>query len=245
MPNDNFNISITGETCLNSNNGKITITAQENYSYTVTLFSEDIIETTGEDFYQEYNFTNDVDIFNLLAATYDMCITIEEWPDYESCYTIVITEPNPLEVFASRMAASSNKISVNMAGSSSFNIEFNGEMFTTHNSNIELQLQQGENILKVTTDLDCQGSYEKRMFFGNHYLVYPNPFENQFFVYDGMEGEDVTVKVYSAFGQLVLSKKIKNKGAEMPIDTSSLSAGMYLLKIESQTNTSSYKIIKK
>ena len=83
------------------------------------------------------------------------------------------------------------------------------------------------------------------MFFGNHYLVYPNPFENQFFVYDGMEGEDVTVKVYSAFGQLVLSKKIKNKGAEMPIDTSSLSAGMYLLKIESQTNTSSYKIIKK
>ncbi len=237
LPIDNFTISITGETCLNSNNGKIRIVAQELYSYTATL--------VGDNFSEIYNFTNDVDILNLLAGTYEMCITIEEWPDYESCYTVVITQPNPLEVFASRIAASYDRISVDMSGSSSFNVEFNGEMFTTHNSNIELQLQSGENNLKITTDLECQGSFEKRFFFGNQYLVYPNPFENRIYVYDGMEGEDITIKVYSSFGKLILSKKIKNNGVEIPIDMGDIPTGMYLLKIESKTKTSSYKIIKK
>lgn len=236
LPIDNFTISITGETCLNSNNGKISIEALEVYTYTATL--------VGEDFNESYNFFDDVDIFNLLAGTYEMCITIAEWPDYESCYTIVITEPNPLEVFASRMA-SGDKISVEMYGSTSFNIEFNDETFTTHNANLELQLQQGENILKVTTDLECQGSFEKRIFFGNHFLVYPNPFENQFYVFNGLENDDISVEVYSILGQLVLSKILKNNGTEMKVDTNQLTAGIYVVKVKSKSNTSSYKIIKK
>ncbi|WP_430466518.1 T9SS type A sorting domain-containing protein [Winogradskyella ouciana] len=237
LPIDNFTISITGETCLNSNNGKISIEAQEVYTYTATLIAED--------FNESYNFFDDVDIFNLLAGTYEMCITIQEYPDYESCYAIVITQPNPLEVFASRMAASDNKISVEMYGSTSFNIEFNDETFTTHNSNLELQLQQGENILKVTTDLECQGSFEKRIFFGNHFLVYPNPFENQFYVFNGLENDDISVEIYSTFGQLVLSKILKNNGTEMKVDTNQLTAGIYVVKVKSKSNTSSYKIIKK
>ncbi|MTE27331.1 T9SS type A sorting domain-containing protein [Winogradskyella ouciana] len=236
LPIDNFTISITGETCLNSNNGKISIEALEVYTYTATL--------VGEGFNESYNFFDDVDIFNLLAGTYEICITIAEWPDYESCYTIVITEPNPLEVFASRMA-SGDKVALDMYGNTSFNVEFNGEIFTTHNANLELQLQQGENILKVTTDLECQGSFEKRIFFGNHFLVYPNPFENQFYVFNGLENDDISVEIYSTFGQLVLSKNLKNNGTEMKVDTNQLTSGLYVVKVKSKSNTSSCKIIKK
>ena len=244
LPNDNFTVLITGETCLNSNNGKITIVAQELYNYTATLIGEDILDGTGEVFYQEYNFTNDVDIFNLLAGTYEMCITIEEWPDYESCYTIVITQPEPLEVFASRVVTG-NAVSVDMFGSDRYNIEFNGELFTTHNTTLTLQLQQGINDLKVSTDLECQGTYEKRIFIGDDFLVYPNPFNNQLTIYNGIEDEEVTVNVYSSYGQLVLTKTMINHGTDMIIDTNSLTEGVYLISIHSQTMISTYKIIKK
>ena len=244
LPSDNFMITITGETCLNSNNGKVTIIAQELYNYTVSLFSEDIIEPTGEDFYQEYDFTNDVEIFNLLAGTYSMCITIEEWSNYESCYTIVITEPNPLEVFASR-PASNGKIEVDLSGGNVYNVDFNGEGFTTHNTNLELQLQQGENILKIATDLECQGSYEKRFFYDSQYLIYPNPFQDEIKIYNGIVENEVSVSVYNTLGQMVLSKVLENKGADMTLYTDRLKDGVYLLKIRSKSGVSSYKIIKK
>ncbi|WP_298894306.1 T9SS type A sorting domain-containing protein [uncultured Psychroserpens sp.] len=236
LPNDNFTVSITGETCLNSNNGKITIVAQELYTYTVTL--------TNDEFFQEYNFTNDVDIFNLLAGTYEMCITIEEWPDYVSCYTIVITQPDPLEVFASRMA-SGNEVSLDMSGSSSYNIKFNDETFTTHNSTITLELQQGINTLKVSTDLECQGVYEERILMTEDFLVYPNPFENKINIYNGIEDEEVSVKLYSILGQLVLNKTIVNEGTNMSIDTTNLPDGIYLIIVKSETMTSTLKIVKK
>jgi hypothetical protein len=235
LPNDNFTILITSETCLNSNNGKIRITAQELYAYNVTLVS-DI-------FNQSYNFTNDIDILNLLAGTYEMCITIEEWPDYLSCYTITITEPDPLEVFASRLPAE-NKIALDMSGSSSYNIEINDEAFTTHNSEIILDLKKGINTLKVSTDIECQGVYEERLFISDDFLLYPNPFSHLINIYDGREGEVVSVNMYSSYGQLVITKKIINQGEAMNIDTSELSAGIYLINIQSKTTTSVYKIIK-
>lgn len=235
LPFDNFSIAVTSETCLNSNNGKITIIAQELYSYTATL--------TRENFSQAYNFTNDVDIFNLLAGTYQMCITIQEWPDYLSCFTIVITEPNPLVVFSSRMA-SSNLFSLDMLGSSSYNIKHNGVSFSTNNSSITLELQQGVNQIEVSTDLDCQGTFEKRIIYSDAVLVYPNPFNGQINVYSNNINEEVNLNVYSALGQLVISKTYVNYGAETNLDTSNLSHGFYFITLQSKSMTSTYKIMK-
>lgn len=236
LPINNFTILITGETCMNSNDGKITITTQELYAYTATL--------TGEDFYQEYNFTNDVDMLNLLAGTYEMCITIAEWSDYESCYTIVITQPDPLDVFASR-TASGNEVSVDLSGSDSYNIEFNDISFITHNSIITLQLQPGINHLKVSTDLDCQGIYKEQILVTNEFVVYPNPFKDQINLYNSSIGEEeVTVFIYSNLGQLVVHKTYNTQGRNFSMDTSKLEAGLYILKIESKEQTSVYKIVK-
>ncbi|MFK7833559.1 MAG: T9SS type A sorting domain-containing protein [Winogradskyella sp.] len=243
LPNDNFTVLITGETCLNSNNGKITITAQEIYSYTATLTGTIIMESTGEVFYQEYNFTNDVDIFNLLADTYRMCITIEEWPDYEICYTVVITQPDPLLVFASRPALG-NDLNLDLAGSTIYHIEFNGDTLTTHNSTMTLPLQQGLNTLKVSTDLECQGIYEEKILLSDDFLVYPNPFRNQIHIYNGSEAEAVELEIYSVFGPLVLSKTINNHGRVMEVDTSPLAAGMYLISVKSKSMSSVHKMIK-
>ena len=235
LPFDNFTISITSETCLNSNNGKITITANEIYNYTVSLISGD--------FKQDYNFTNDIDIFNLLAGTYEMCITIEEWPDYRSCYTIVITQPDPLEVFSSQ-SASGTELSVVMSGNSSYHVEFNGESFTTYNPVLALELQQGTNTLKVSTDLECQGVYEESIIRRDGPFVYPNPFDDSITIYLGSEGEDISINIYTMFGQLVIRKSFVNQVSDKKIDTNELPNGMYLVRIESKSLISTFKIIK-
>ena len=108
-----------------------------------------------------------------------------------------------------------------------------------------MQLQQGENILKIATDLECQGSYEKRFFYDNQYLIYPNPFQDEIKIYNGMVESEVSVSVYNTLGQMVLSKVIENKGADMTLYTDRLKDGVYLLKIRSKSGVSSYKIIKK
>lgn len=74
LPNNNFTVLITGGTCLNSNNGKINITANEIHNYAATVRRDDFDDA----FSTEFKFTNDVEIRNLLAGRYQMCITIEE-----------------------------------------------------------------------------------------------------------------------------------------------------------------------
>ncbi|MBO3116743.1 leucine-rich repeat domain-containing protein [Winogradskyella sp. DF17] len=235
LPSDNFTVSVTSETCLNSNNGQITIIGQELYAYTATLISDD--------FYQEYNFTNDIDIFNLLAGTYSLCITIEEWPDYEICYTIVITQPEPLEVFSNRMA-SGDEISLALSGSSKYHIELNGETFTTYNPALVLQLQNGINDLKVKTDLDCQGIYEERILVSQDALFYPNPVKDILTIYYPAEDEDIQLYIYSPYGQLLRSKTIKNIGSEVYFDMSPYASGIYVISVQSKSMISTQKIIK-
>ena len=128
-----------------------------------------------------------------------MCITIAEWPEFQICYTIVIIQPDTLEVFASR-TASGNELFITMTGNSKYYIEFNDETFTTYNPIISLELQQGTNTLKVSTDLECQGVYEENIRVTNGAFIYPNPFSSQITIYADNEGEGVTVNMYSMFG---------------------------------------------
>ena len=235
LANDNFAISILSETCQNSNNGQIRIVSQELYAYKATL--------TGNNFFQEYNFTNDVDILNLLAGTYEMCITIEEWPDYEVCYTIVITEPDSLEVFSTRMI-SQNRIALDMSGSVNYNIVFNGKMFTTHNPSLILDLKEGANTLKVSTDLDCQGVFEKIIFNTNEFVVSPNPFNTKVNINNTYKGEEITVKLFSIMGELLFNKVFIGQGETIPLKTDSLNNGIYIISIESEARVSTYKMIK-
>jgi hypothetical protein len=172
-----------------------------------------------------------------------MCITIQEWPDYLSCYTIVITEPDPFVVFSSR-TASSNLLSLDMIGSSSYNIKHNGISFSTNNSSVNIELQQGINQIEVSTDLECQGTFQKRIIYSEDVLIYPNPFSGEINIYSNHINEEVNLSIYSALGQLMISKTFINSGTELNLETSQLSSGVYYLTLQSKSITSTYKIMK-
>jgi Leucine-rich repeat (LRR) protein len=238
LPNNNFTVLITGETCLNNNNGKINIATLQYYNYIATL--------TSDDFNKEYHFTNEIDILNLLAGTYQMCITIEEQPNYLSCYDVIISQPEPLDVSTSK-SKKDKQVSIDLAGSSSYNIGFNGLEFNTTNSSITLSLQEGSNSIKVSTDLECQGIYEENIFVSDEVFVYPNPFKEKVSLYLGdIDKENIIINIYSYLGQLVSSKTLVNqKTNKTDIDTSALAVGVYTVSVQTKSSLSTFKIIKK
>ncbi|MFD1615070.1 T9SS type A sorting domain-containing protein [Gelatiniphilus marinus] len=238
LPNNNFTILITSETCLNNNDGKINIKTLEYYTYTATL--------TKEDFSKTYNFTNEIDILNLLAGTYTLCITIEQYPNFETCYNLVINQPEPLQVSTGK-STDGKKVTINLSGSTSYNIDLNGLQFTTNNPKVSLGLKNGVNSLKVSTDEDCQGVYQENILVSDAVFAHPNPFQNKVNIHLGnLDKANLLLKIYSYLGQNVYSKTwVNHKNNTLDIDTSNLSVGVYTVFVKDKSSVSTFKIVKK
>lgn len=238
LPNNNYTILVTDETCLNVNNGKINILTLEYYNYQATL--------TREGFSKVYDFTTEIDILNLLAGTYQLCITIEEKPDYITCYDVVIKHPEGLSVVTGK-SSDGKKVSFNLEGSPSYNIDFNGLSFKTNKSELTLSLENGKNSIKISTDLECQGVHEESIFVSDEMFVYPNPFRENVNIYLGsLEQDNVSVNIYTYLGQLIYSKKVsKSDSRNLNVDTTKLNSGIYTVLISSSNGLSTFKIVKK
>ncbi|WP_406684090.1 T9SS type A sorting domain-containing protein [Seonamhaeicola sp. MEBiC1930] len=237
LPVDNFTILITGETCLNNNDGKINITSKEFYEYKANL--------KGDDFDRNYTFTNEIDILNLLAGTYKLCITSDELPNYESCFDVVISHPENLEVITDKRQ-NSKEVSFNLSGSSSYIINLNGLEFRTYESELTLQLENGVNDIKISTDKDCQGVYEESILVSDKMVIHPNPFKESINIHlDDLKDKNIEISMYSYLGQLVFHKTIKDPGSSLYIETNNLSAGFYTVFVKSSQSLSTFKIVKK
>ncbi|WP_203257892.1 T9SS type A sorting domain-containing protein [Hyunsoonleella ulvae] len=238
LPEDNFTILITSETCLNNNDGKIRITTKEFYQYKAHL--------VGDDFDREYSFTNEIDILNLLAGTYRLCMTSDELPNFERCFDVVINHPENLDVITGK-SKKGKEVTFTMSGSSNYNIDFNGLQFSTTDSSITLQLEQGENTIKISTDLPCQGFHEESILLSDEMLVYPNPFQEDINIYLGeMDSDIVEIQVFSYIGQMVLNRQIEWRDKRsVTINTQHFKTGLYTVIITSKNSISNFKIVKK
>ncbi|MEC3906758.1 alpha-amylase family glycosyl hydrolase [Tamlana sp. 2201CG12-4] len=236
LPKNNFKIQISGETCRSSNNGIIDITAIEVLNYTVKI--------TGNAFSSEDNFTTTLIKENLEAGDYEVCITVDNEPDFEMCFNVTVTQPENLSVF-SKVSNTKDQVSLSMYGSSSYKVTLNGITTETSNSTIDLQLQPGENKISVETDKNCQGKYEETIFYGGEMLAYPNPVDhnNVLNVYLGaLNNEPAYIEVFSVLGKRVYSHTTRN--SKLIINTSDFSKGVYILKINTNTVQRNFKIIK-
>ena len=239
LPEDNFTILITGETCLNNNDGKIRITTKAFYQYKAHL--------VGDDFDRVYNFTNEIEVLNLIAGTYRLCITSEELPNFERCFDIVINHPENLDVITGKRN-NGKEVVVSMSGSSNYIINFNGLEFTTTDSEITLQLESGINTIKISTDLPCQGFHEENILLTDKMVVHPNPFNNNLNFYLGDVSKDVDIKlsIYTYLGEVVYNREFKNLNSRsLNIDTSSFTSGVYAVILSKKSTSVTFKIVKK
>ncbi|WP_201918622.1 T9SS type A sorting domain-containing protein [Aquimarina mytili] len=237
LPATNFTVLTTSENCRSSNNGKVKIIASEIFNYKATII--------GAEVEAEYDFTNDVEIRNLRAGTYELCITIYEKPDYITCFEIVITEPEDLSV-AATVDRSKSKVSLEMSGGANYIIDANGFVFSTQDTFVTLNLRSGINTIKVSADEACQGTYEKTIFISDEVFLYPNPLQDNLNVFLGSNKvQDVELTIYSFLGQRVISKKYTASNSAIQVDTSFLESGIYMVSISFENFQSTFKIVKK
>ena len=237
LPATNYHLSITGETCDGSSNGVIAITADANYNYTAVL--------TGNGVNTTQKFTTTTTFSNLPIGTYTLTFTVDGQANYSNAYTVTVTQPQPLSVFATVNNTAGN-IELNLSGGSVYHIQVNDKTYTTTESSFTVPLEQGNNALQVTTDRECQGIFTKLI---NPSLItapYPMPFEGTLNLNLGSSNiATVSVRIYSAnTGLQVFTADYQNKSGVLQLDLSKLAKGAYGLQLIINNTKKEFKIIK-
>jgi len=239
LPTSNFTITSTSETCRASNNGKIVIAAEAENEYTASL--------SGNDINQSNEFTNETVFSNLENGNYQLCITIEEQPEYKQCFTIEIFEPEPLEVNSSVNMAN-RSVYLELKGSQEYVIKVNDLVYRTTENEIELNLTEERNTISVSTALDCQGIFNEQILLGSELVLYPNPVINGELTIklpNSNTNAPIEVTVYSDNGMQVLSKQVRSQEGKFSLYMDGMVPGVYTLRINSEERSYYSRVIKK
>lgn len=237
FPSENFSVRIESETCRDNNDGTVSITPKLALDYQVTV--------TGNGIDLTQNFSNAFNLANLGSGTYSVCIIgTDNLVTYEEyCLEVQISEPLPLSV-TSKTTLDGSQISLVFGGASLYTIELNGVSIQTEKTNIVLSLEKGLNLIKVSTPIPCQGSYEEQVIFFEQPIVYPNPVKDMAQVYIGPSQEKVDVHIFSADGRWISSTTLLPQAGNISLDFSPMSSGIYYLQYRSKTVTGTSKVIK-
>ncbi len=101
--------------------------------------------------------------------------------------------------------------SIQLSGSSSYNVEVNGQRYDVKGDRFTTNLPTGLSIIKISTDLDCQGVIEREIFISEDIHYYPNPTDRDVNVHVSGEDTLVQVSVFSEKGDLILQKNNRYK----------------------------------
>jgi subtilisin-like proprotein convertase family protein len=235
---DNFTVSIEGELCIGSNDGIINISAQTSLDY--------MIEINGPGTNISDTFTDAYVVENISGGDYTICISGQDGTDVyeEICFEISVDGPDPLSVVSS-LSADGSQLILGLDGSEVYNVELNGEVIQTSDSEITLDLKGGSNLLKVSTLQSCQGSYEEEFVTSTQVLVYPNPFVEFAFVNLGSLKGETLISVHGTDGRLLIRRKQIEGSVETALDFSSLPSGLYFVRLENKQLTKTFKIVKR
>ena len=239
MPKDNYKVEVGSATCIGNSDGVINLSVEDAaFDYTVTITGKDNVTITGTD--------KTASITGLSKGTYTVCFKVDGKDNYEQCFVVEVGEPAPLNAFID-VDEDNKRTSITMTGSKSFNVDVNGVKTTVNSDIFETELSTGLNIIKVYTDLECQGYVEREVFISEDIHYYPNPTNNDVQVHVGGVDEKVTVSVYTSAGALVYTKEqgIADTSRKTQIDLSKQVTGTYIVVLDSKTVRKTFKIIRK
>ena len=239
MPANNYRIKVTSSSCINSNDGRIELTVvNSSYDYSVLLsgMSNPVI-ITGEN--------KTANVTGLSKGDYTVCFKVTGQADYEQCFDITIGEPKALSAFVD-VDSDNRTTTIQLGGSIDYNVNINGEMFKVTSDNFTSSLKTGLNIIKISTDLDCQGLIEREVFISEDIHYYPNPTHNDVRVHIGGEDSTVMVSVFSEKGSLTYRREqqVQDISRLTEIDLALQITGTYIIILEGPTVRKTFKVIR-
>lgn len=235
-PNDQFKITSTGTSCIDSNNGVILIESKTSGSFVANL--------KGPATEMTIPFTSSLEIPDLSKGEFQLCLTSTDFSNYQNCAKVVITEPESLTVQLD-VNSITKSITLKMSGSKGYTVEINGKTTHTESNEINLPLYDEINNIKVVSDQLCQEKFEETIVLDNTFLVYPNPIEDYVTVdLRSLTSTSVEIAIFTESGVLLTSKNYEVKQLTVTLDTSSLSSGIYFLRLKNEIINKSYKLVK-
>jgi hypothetical protein len=239
LPADLFDIINTGTTCRGTNDGSISISASpETMNYITTITRPVGFDTT-------FNFNTGVVLHHLAAGTYNICLSLTGHPEYQQCFTSVITQPEDLSAYIA-VNRDDRQVTLSLTGAASYHIKLNETEITTAKSQLTLDLKKGLNKIAVSTDKPCQGTILKNITIGTELIVYPNPFQETINLNLGKDNiKKAIITIYNAGGKIVYSRSYSNQSGPVSIDLPDMSNGLYMLKLIADNEETIFKLLKK
>ena len=235
---NNYRVEVGSATCRGNSDGVIDLSVEDaSFDYTVTITGKDNVTITGTD--------KTASITGLATGTYEVCFSVSGQDGYQQCFEVVVGEPPALQAFID-VDNDDRKTSISMSGSNIYNVTINGTTQRVSGSSFESVLSPGLNIIRVSTDLDCQGFVEKEVFISEEIHYYPNPTENDVNVHVGGKDTRVKVSVFSEKGDLIYTRyqDIADISRKTNIDLTNQITGTYIVILESKTVRQTFKIIR-
>ncbi|MFV8333174.1 T9SS type A sorting domain-containing protein [Flavobacterium sp. XS1P32] len=231
LPSNNFAIESKGETCLNTNNGEINITATVAYGYKATINAT------------SYTFTNNsLKVTNLAPGSYNVTITIPG-ETFEQIFTINIPKGANITGKSSKVA---EKIAVEIAtGTAPYTVFLNGvEQFETNATSFTVDAKTS-GLLEVKTAKACEGIYAKEISaLDGIFSAFPNPTSGAFEIEIPTTNKEVSISIFTLEGKLISNKKYSVGNGKVQLSLDDQPAGIYMTKVELGT-PQLIKIIKK
>ena len=111
---------------------------------------------------------------------------------------------------------------------------------------MNLSLKSGFNKVEVSTDLSCQGSYQKEIYIAPNSVLFPNPVKDVAYLLIGGTSKNIQYIIYDVQGNVVKDNSIRleSNNRKHPIDISTLVSGNYFLNIISEQKRETIKFIK-
>jgi hypothetical protein len=171
-------------------------------------------------------------------------MTLTAQPEFQQCFTSVITEPKDLSVYTATIK--NDQIVLSLNGASIYNVSLNGKSYTTSESEITLSLSPGVNAISISTDKACQGVVEKSITYTENARVYPNPFSNTLNLDLGNNKvKKAIISIFTLDGKQIFTSNHYNAEGVVQLDLSSLNSGLYMLKLSADNLETIFKIVKK
>ncbi|KQB39101.1 Pectinesterase [Flavobacterium daejeonense] len=238
LPNNNFTVKVNSATCNGMQNGSIVVSSKEqtlNYNVSINLTNLTLNSTAG--------YTQAIE--NLAAGVYNVCFTTPDIAGYSQCFEVKIEEPEKI-VVSSFVSKNSNTVRLALKGAATYKVAVNGVEEIVSASEYSAKLTSGLNTIAVSTDLECQGTYNETVFLSEDIQYFPNPTSGPVEIYLAGNDAQVRVRVFDMAGNRIFDME-KSIAADrnVGVDLSAYVSGVYLVELEGKTISKTFKIVKK